>query len=509
MAPDFWSPYLDARWHVQWATEVASGRLLGSEAFFRAPLYPYFLGALFALVGPDLLVARLVQLLLGSGTAALTGLLGARLCGRRAGFLAGILFGCAASPVLFDSELLLESLFVPLIVLSMLALEAASRSPSTGRVALVGLAFGFASITRPNIVLVVPLAALLVLVAARRAGWSTSRRAGAFCLMLLAFGIPVAPVTLHNWVVSDDFVPISWQGGVNFFIGNSAQASGDEAFMPAPTDAQTYAADGTYTDNVLSASRYAARVAAAGAVLKPSEISAYWFQQALAWIRCHPREWLRLTADKVFYCLGAFEIGDQRNLVECFGSWGPFEFLPRWRWLFPLAVAGLLLPGDRRGRLLLLTWSAVYAASIVALFVTERFRLPLYPAVCILAARGVVAGLELGTLRRWRALVVPTAAAVATALAISQDPTGYTVAERMDALRSQASAAASRGMLARAEQLYLDALALNPPPGRGMPPRIGGREHLPEVLKRVRAEYSALLRLEGRTGQASAIAGPQ
>lgn len=507
-APDFWTPYLDARWHVQWATAVAQGHLLGAEAFFRAPLYPYFLGALFALFGPDLLVARVVQGLLGAATAVLVGTLGARLFGRQAGVLAGFLFACAASPVLFDSELLLEAVYVPLVVVSLVALEAAHRAPSLGGAARVGFALGVAAIARPNIVLTIPLAAFLVLIAARRAGWSIRRQAGGLCLLGAGFGLPITPVTLHNWLASRDFVAISWQGGVNFFIGNSAEASGDEAFMPAPTDTETYATDGTYTDNVLSASRSAARHAL-GREPKPSEISGYWFRQALEWIRDNPLSWARLTARKALYCVGAFEIGDQRNLAQCFASWHPFALLPRWGWLFPLAVAGLLLPGESRGRLLLLGWSAVYTASIIAFFVTERFRLPLYPALCILAARGVAVGARLLAQRLWRPVLLPALAALATALLIHQDPTGYTLAERMDALRAQASAAASRGALARAEQLYLEALALAPPPGAKRPVRWGGRRHLPEVLADVRAEYSSLLRLQGRDGEARAVAGPR
>lgn len=505
-APDFWEPYLDARWHVQWATAVAQGHLLGSEAFFRAPLYPYALGALFAVFGPDLLIARLVQLVLGSATAVLTGILGARIFGRRAGLVAGILFACAASPVLFDAELLLEALFVPLVVVSLLTVEAASRAVSMGRAAIVGVTLGLAAITRPNILLVVPLALLLVVLAARRAGWAVARSGLAVVLLLSCLAVPIAPVALHNWLASRDLVAISWQGGVNFFIGNSAQASGDESFMPAATDTDTYAADGTYTDNVMSASRYTARVAA-GAEIKPSAISAYWFRQALEWIRDNPRAWLRLTARKVFFLVGAFEIGDQRNLVESFSSWQPFAVLPRWGWLFPLAVAGLLLPGGKRGRLLALGWGGVYALSIVAFFVTERFRLPLYPLLCVLSARVVVTMLEAAARRHWQALLLPAAGAIAVALAINHDPTGYTVAERMGALRSRASAAAARGQLDRAERLYLQALALTPPPSSATPARCGGRLHVPEVIGAVRTEYARLLHMQGRHGEAVALTG--
>src|SRR5512140_245926 len=59
--PFFADPQMDALYHDRWALTIARGDWLGNEVFFRAPLYPYFLGVVYAIAGHSYLVARLVQ----------------------------------------------------------------------------------------------------------------------------------------------------------------------------------------------------------------------------------------------------------------------------------------------------------------------------------------------------------------------------------------------------------------------------------------------------------------
>jgi 4-amino-4-deoxy-L-arabinose transferase-like glycosyltransferase len=501
MAPDFYAPYLDGLWHVQWAKEISQGHPIDSEPFFRAPLYPYALGGLFALTGPDLLDARVAQIILGSLTAVLVGMLGARLFGRRVGSIAGIIYAASASLVLFDLEFLLEVLFLPLVVLSLLALEATTCAPSPPRFVALGLALGTAAICRPNILLFVPVALGLALLVARHQGWTPARLATAAGLLCVGLAVPILPVTAHNILAGHDAVLIASQGGVNFYIGNCAEATGDQAFMPGPTDTATYAKDGTYTDNVMSSGRFVAQKAA-GHPLKASEVSAFWTRAAIAWVTEHPVSWLKLMGRKVFYLIGGFEIGDECNLAAAFSSWAPFAALPRWWWLFPLAVVGLGTPGDgKRGRIILGGFSAAYAASVVLFFCTERFRLPLYPALCVLAARGVFCVVENLHARKWRHATLQFGALVAVASVTTWDPFGYTTSERADALRWQARALARSGNLDEAEERLLDSLALTTRARREHPAnaaRLGwgaGRPTVAEVEREARQDYAVVLAL--------------
>ena len=63
--PFFDEPIMDPRYHVDWARAFASGEQFQEGPFFRAPLYPWFLGLLQAVLGEGLLGSRLAQALLG------------------------------------------------------------------------------------------------------------------------------------------------------------------------------------------------------------------------------------------------------------------------------------------------------------------------------------------------------------------------------------------------------------------------------------------------------------
>ena len=51
----------DASGYDQWAQRLAAGDWVGTDVFYQAPLYPYFLGVIYAIVGHDLLAVRVVQ----------------------------------------------------------------------------------------------------------------------------------------------------------------------------------------------------------------------------------------------------------------------------------------------------------------------------------------------------------------------------------------------------------------------------------------------------------------
>jgi tetratricopeptide (TPR) repeat protein/4-amino-4-deoxy-L-arabinose transferase-like glycosyltransferase len=83
----------DARAYDEWAQRIAAGDWFGSEVFYQAPLYPYFLGVIYAVAGRDLTIVRVCQAVLGSAACVLVGLTAWRLFSKRAAMIAG--FGMA------------------------------------------------------------------------------------------------------------------------------------------------------------------------------------------------------------------------------------------------------------------------------------------------------------------------------------------------------------------------------------------------------------------------------
>ena len=60
--PFFDTPIMDEGYHDLWAREIAGGDWTTRLPFFRAPLYPFLLGAAYRVFGPDLGLIRLLQL---------------------------------------------------------------------------------------------------------------------------------------------------------------------------------------------------------------------------------------------------------------------------------------------------------------------------------------------------------------------------------------------------------------------------------------------------------------
>ncbi len=68
-----------------------TGDWIGSGVFFHAPLYPYFLGLLYATFGRSLLLIKVLQILLGGLACLLIAETGRNLISRKTGLIAGLL----------------------------------------------------------------------------------------------------------------------------------------------------------------------------------------------------------------------------------------------------------------------------------------------------------------------------------------------------------------------------------------------------------------------------------
>ena len=104
--PIFNIPIMDALVHHQWALQIASGEGMGTQPYFRAPFYYYFLAFIYKLFGPSIGLARLIQCLIGSISCYIIGLIGYRLKGFWTGILAGMIAAFYWPFIYFDAELL-------------------------------------------------------------------------------------------------------------------------------------------------------------------------------------------------------------------------------------------------------------------------------------------------------------------------------------------------------------------------------------------------------------------
>ncbi len=341
----------DMAFLVGWARRIAAGDLLGAATgpFWWAPLYPYTLGAMLAVLGGDALPsAALAQAVLGACTAALLYLLGRRLCDETVGLLAGLLAAAYGPAIFYTGVLLSTTLEVFLAVATLLAVTRARAEGGGRNWALAGGLAGLACLARPNFLLATAvLAALLPLSAAEgaaRPAWRRGlRQAAGFALAVL---LVIAPVTLRNWAVSGQLVLISAAGPETFRIGNSFDSTPLNFIYPqAPP--------------------------------MPITSSAFWRHQArkavLFW-------WGFEAPQNVNYYLA-------RELSPVLAwPWVPF-------WVaVPFAALGLYATRHRwRALLHVHAFLGAYYLSVVAFFVIARWRLPLIVPLLIFSAAGLKA----------------------------------------------------------------------------------------------------------------------
>ncbi len=261
--------YHDPLFYEHLATNLADGYGYVGESglptAYYPPGYPLLLGAVFTVVLhtpiPDNLpmAGSVMNLVFGTATILVVGLLGRRVFGPWVGALAATVVAAFPSLILHTSLLLSETTFNFFLMVTLLVLlwnPWRVHAPGQNRIVAVGMLAGFCVLIRP--------VALPVLVAFALGMWlvSTSRRATVERVGLLVLGVAaiVLPWTARNLVAMDAFVPISTNTGDNLCIGNHEGATGGfalpescfEGLPPFPQDGGDVVRNAETTSRALS-----------------------------------------------------------------------------------------------------------------------------------------------------------------------------------------------------------------------------------------------------------------
>lgn len=272
----------DAKIYYQWADNIRQGNWFGNEVFHQAPLYPYFIALLWSLFGRHYLVIYAGQALLLALSVLLVFLISRRLFGNGAGLAAALVGAFYGSLNFYALKILPDILGVGLhLGLVYLLLNAVSPRQWLAS----GFVGGLLIIARPHAFLLLPLV-LLWLLTRGQAGPAVSLKQ--FGLFLLPVLVLVGLVTLRNCLVEPGIVPVSSNGGENFFMGNNPRADGIYCRM-----------DGISPD--IEYQKVDVKKVAAAALereLTGAEVSRYWLGQGLKFIRGNFKAWLRLETIK-------------------------------------------------------------------------------------------------------------------------------------------------------------------------------------------------------------------
>jgi 4-amino-4-deoxy-L-arabinose transferase-like glycosyltransferase len=427
----------DSSEYVTLARRVLGGDLLlGPGLYYLSPLYVYFLAALLA-ISDSFTFVRVVQIALG--TAAVGGVyVAARTWfGARAAWIAAGLAALTGVFTFYEIVIFQSSIdvFLTAAGLACLAVGLSRHSgfshdkdlPPKGGSYLTsssGIFFGLQFLNRPNIAIAIAgvVVALLVTRRWRAAAWLTA-----------GFAIAVSPVVIRNAVVTHDLALTSSQGGLNFYIGNHANATGQ--YVAVPGVRANMAGQAEDTRKVAEA--------AVGHSLTDAQVSSYFRGLGLQWTREHPA-----AAGALFLRKLALTFNARHQWLDYSYPYYAYDTGSALQWLFvgpwllvPLGFLGaaLLLTGSPgspgssgspgsgfSGFVVLVAFAVFYALSVAVFFVAERYRLPLFVPLAILS--GVAVDRLLQAFRKPTSkLQPPTSARAPSAAAIAAGIAGAIV----------------------------------------------------------------------------------
>jgi 4-amino-4-deoxy-L-arabinose transferase-like glycosyltransferase len=337
---------------------------------FRAPGYPAFLAAVGGGQGrgdelPE--SVKVAQAVVGALGVVMTALVAGRLAGSRAAVVAAWIAAIHPPLVAISARAFSEAVFWPLALGVAWAFDRALEpgGRGVGRGLAAGLLAGADILVRPALLAFLPLAA----------AWALWRRRPAVAVACLAgAAVVIGPWTARNYAHYERLVLVASEGGVTFWTGNHALATGDGDLAANPN---------------LARAKQALRAAHPG--LSEEQMEPVYYREALAWIRANPMDWLALQARKLFYLVVPVGPSYRVHSARYYAA----SAIP---YLAVLALAGLAVwrgtAFNRTAGLWLLLASSIVVCLVF--FPSERFRIPVIDPALIVAAGAAFALRETG-----------------------------------------------------------------------------------------------------------------
>ena len=374
--PFFNVPLVDEITYCNFAVNFVTTGVLSGGAFWQAPLYQFFLSFVYWLAaGNFFLVIRIVQAVIGAVNCVLIYLVARNYSGKKnVALLAGLIAVFYGPFLFFEYELLNPVLEIFLNLLVLLLWERSCSSKKKGLLFLCGLFIGLSAITRGSILLLLPVFIIMI------ARQFQKKLAYSYFLFISAVILLILPVTIYNYARSGDFIPISYNTGINFYLGNNACY--DEAVALKPN---------------MEWIRLVNEPMQAG-YIRYQDRSSYFFRKSWQWIKTNPKDFMQLEAKKLLLFLSANEV--MRNTyiyafrryssILCILLWKIKYFAFPFGFIFPLFLLGVLQGEKLRGaKSILYYYIGLLSLFVIMFFVTARYRLPVVPVMIVFAAQGL------------------------------------------------------------------------------------------------------------------------
>ena len=378
----------DVEEYNNWAREILAWGIIPQRLHIHAPLYPIFLAFMYKIFSFELLWIRLSQtLLILGGFGVLGWSIQAFVAPKRRILMWTFLaFAAFYPPLLFySSELISETLLLPLICLTLTLLYWGEKQLSAGDlrkgaifISAGGICAGLMAIAHPtSLLFIVAEIILLPIITIFR---KDKKKLAVRLLITLLFGLMavliIAPVCIQNSRLAKRFVLIQRNSGFNFYLGNNYNATGTCYIRP-----------GHEWKNIHNWGD-------AGAAQRGITKDKFFVYMSLKYIYSNPLEEFKLLVKKAFYVWNFRELtaGADSTPILYFTSIvksGKYLFIL----LGALSICGIIMVLCKREtifkyRHFLLLILAYWAAQTITV-TSGRYRLAMYPAFFVFAAFAV------------------------------------------------------------------------------------------------------------------------
>lgn len=353
------------------ASSLASGHGFvndGHLTAFRAPGYPFFVAALYLVLGPSFVMVRLLQAALAAVTLVFIYAIGKCLFNPRVGLIAAFCAAVYPLLVVMTGELYSEVLVTFLLALTLWLLVLDRQAPRRIYPWLIGFLLGVLTLVRPNLLLLVVLFPLCFF-----AVYPLRRALVAGLIIAGVALLAIVPWTVRNYATFHEWIPLTTQTGLNFWQGNNPAANGSGS-LP---NRQTW--NGPIPPELgLGGWRG----------LSEQQSSERFMQVAMQWIRENPVAAMRLLPLKLrqLWSPLALTTVSERRVPPLAETIVPVPYAV----FIVLAVVGVIVT-RKRWRALLPFYALILAVNISTLifFGGARYALPMALSLLLFCAAGV------------------------------------------------------------------------------------------------------------------------
>jgi 4-amino-4-deoxy-L-arabinose transferase-like glycosyltransferase len=350
------------------------------------PLFPAVVSVASWLGAKSVHAQRMCMGVVGTATVVVIGMVGRHVAGVAAGLTAAVV--AAVYPMLFQSDatLMSETVFALFVATALLLAYQATDRPTAARFVGLGALIGCATLTRAEggalaVLLVVPLAARL-----SKEPWQRRVLLGALGIGVAA--LVVVPWTVRNQRTFQSFVPVSTNVGTALEGANCRPVySGPliglwrSNFKLSPSSP-----DACFTGFDITQPHF-----------NEARVAAEHRDRGLRYARHHTSRFPAVGAARFLRTWGLFRPHQQINEAALEGRPIRWETIGTWMYwvLLVSAVGGLVVLLRRRERVWpLLATFVMVSVSTLATYGNQRFRVGAEPALVVLAAAGLVAGVS-------------------------------------------------------------------------------------------------------------------